>query len=158
MNYKMLFRGDYITAVEFDGREPVFTIKGVKLASLEGEDGKKKIKGIVALQETDRGWVLCRTNGICLAAMFGEETNAWIGKRVTLHAVEVQVGPTKQPGIRIKGSPDLERPLRVSVKLPRKRAFSMTMQPTGKNAANASLPEEPVEGEGGDEPAAQGAA
>jgi hypothetical protein len=57
--------------------------------------------------------------------MFGPSVKAWIGKNVTLYAQpDVFRG---EPGIRVWGSPDLERDLVVQVKLPKRKAFSMTM-------------------------------
>jgi len=144
MDYRKMFKGDYIAAVEFEGREPTFTIKAVaivRLASLgpvEGESAKggakERDRGVISFAETDRGWVLNRTNAECLVAMWGAETDAWIGKRVTLHALPVKVGGKDDLGIRIKGSPDLTAPVHAVVKLPRKRPVTMVLQPTGRPA------------------------
>lgn len=126
-----MFKGDFISAVEFNGKEPTMTIADVRLVSMEDEKTKgSKDKGTVFFKEQSRGWVLNKTNAICLAAMFGEETAAWNGKRVTLKSQDVKFGPDTVPGIRIVGSPDLKEKLSVEVKLPKKRAFTMELIPT----------------------------
>ncbi len=89
-----------------------------------------KDKGIVFFNETPRGLVLCKTNAMLAAAMFGDDTNAWLGKRITLFAMDVKVGPEMKPGIRIKGSPDLKQAMTVEIKLPKRKAFKMQLVPT----------------------------
>lgn len=133
IDYRALFKGDYISAVEFAGKRPTLTIAEVRLVPLPDEKtGRDKDKGVVFFRGQARGWVLCKTNAICLAGMFGPQTGQWVGKRVTLYACEVQFGREKVPGIRVLGSPDLQRDVRVEVKLPRKKPFIMTMQCTGR--------------------------
>ncbi len=127
MNVLAAFKGDYIAAVEFEGKTPTVTIDHVKLVKLEGEDGKLRERPVVYFRETPRGWVLCRTTAQALAAMFGNETDRWTGKRVTLHAVEVQVGREKKPGIRVKGSPDLTAPVSFELRLPRRKPQTITL-------------------------------
>lgn len=150
MDWRALFKGAYLTAVEFSGRQPTFMIRGVDTIDLEQEDGQTKPKAVVFFEDgkgdgysgCDRGWVLCKTNAMCIAAMFGNETDAWAGKRVTLFATDVQVGKEKKPGIRVKGSPDIKAPITTSIKLPKKRAFPMTLSPTVKRTATAQQVDE----------------
>lgn len=140
MLWKAMFKGDYISAVEFGQKQPTMTISNVELLKLEQEDGRQKERGVIHFKETPRGWVLNRTNATCLAAMFGDETDDWAGKRVTLFATMVQVGRAKEAGIRVKGSPDIPRPISVEVKLPRRKPSVMRMEVTGKKV---SPPPEP---------------
>jgi hypothetical protein len=135
MNWEAMFASDYIRAVDFGSRVFNGEISEVRLCKMEDEKtGKEKDKGVVFFKGQPKGWVLCKTNAICLAAMFGPETTGWAGKRVTLFSAEVSVGKEKKPGIRVRGSPDLPKPLAVEIKLPRKKAFTMKMQVTGKPA------------------------
>jgi hypothetical protein len=136
VDYRSLFKGAYLAAVEFGGRTPTFTVANVKIVALEGEDGKSKDRGVVYFSETDRGLVLCKTNAILIAGMFGNDTDGWTGKRITLHATEVALGRERVLGVRVKGSPDLAEPVDVSVKLPKKKAAIVRMEKTtsGKGA------------------------
>jgi hypothetical protein len=68
--------------------------------------------------------------------MFGRDTGEWIGKRVTLFASEWN----GEPCIRIKGSPDIEKPVTFELKLPRKKPRATTMLVTGKGAAKDAGP------------------
>lgn len=137
MHYLALFKGDYITAVEFGGKCPTMTIARVEEVGLEGDDGKVKTKGVVWFRETPRGFVLNRTNATCIAAMFGDETEDWSGKRITLHAQPVKLGPKTVPGIRVKGSPDLDRPVVAEVKLPRRKPRKIRLEVTGNGRAES---------------------
>ncbi len=153
MNYKEFFKGDYIAAAEMElGKPTTLTIKEVRKVRLEsmgpvdGEGGgekKERDRGVVYFRETDRGWVLNRTNAECLVAMWGMETNAWLGKRVTLYATPVRVGKKTEPGIRVKGSPDLTAPMMATVQLPRRRPQQIELVPTGRPAAPAQQQQQP---------------
>lgn len=143
MLWQAMFKGSYLAAVEFGNRQFTAEIESVKLVKLEAEDGSQKDKGVVYFKGHDRGWVLCKTNAMCVAAMFGDDTSAWVGKSVTLYSTMVQVGREKKPGIRVKGSPDLSAPVQCEVRLPRKKPFKVPLVPTGK----APPPPKPVEDE-----------
>ncbi len=141
MKWQTMFKGDYLTAAEFAGRQPTFTISAVVPCMLEDDTGKMKQKGSVKLQESTRPWVLCKTTAMCLAAMFGDEANNWVGKRVTLFEdPNVRVGKEVVGGIRVLGSPDLPAPKSVSIKLPRKKAFVVTLQKTVPRAVTGAAP------------------
>lgn len=140
-NIFSFFKGEFITAVELGEKKPTLTISHVKAVKLEDDKGKMKNRPVVFFSETDRGLVLCRTNALCLAAMFGEETDSWPGKKVTIHSEMVQVGPERKPGVRLSGSPNLTAPVKVQVKLPRRKAFVVTLTPTGKSATPVPAPE-----------------
>ena len=141
MDVMLGFLGEYITAAEIVGKTPTLTINKItseKVESLKKDDeaaGKMKDRIIVYFSEgkSGRGWLLNRTNAECLRALFdSRETNDWLGKRVTLHAVNVRVGPKMEPGIRVKGSPDITEPITFDLRLPRKRPIATTLVPTGK--------------------------
>ena len=123
MDYREFLIGDYIAAVEMGDKTPTLTITKVvkdKLESLKNP-GKQVTKGIIHFKEIDRMWVLNTTNAHCIAGMFGNETDGWCGKRVTLYAEMVSVGQKKELGIRVKGSPDIDREITVTVQLPRRK-------------------------------------
>lgn len=145
MDMGLGFLGTYITAAEIGASTPTLTISRVLLEKVEsmkatGDDlgaGKMKDRIVVYFKESksDRGWLLNRTNAECLKEMWGRETEAWVGKRVTLCTQQVRVGPKVEPGIRVKGSPELESPRTFDLRLPRKKPTPYTLHPTGKTAA-----------------------
>lgn len=132
MHYRRLFIGDYLQATEFDGRTPTFTIDNIVIKNLPSlkNEGEEQSKGVVYFKEMKRGWVLSRTSGEQVAAMFGPQIDAWIGKRVTLRAEAVQVGKKMDMGIRVVGSPDIAKPVDFELCLPRKKPKKMRLIPT----------------------------
>lgn len=141
MDMGLGFLGTYITAAELVGKEPTLTIERVtleKVESLKATDdeggGKMKDRIIVYFKESrgGRGWLLNRTNAECIKELWGRETNDWIGHKLTLHTAQVRVGPKIEPGIRVKGSPELDEPRSFELKLPRKKPIRTTLLPTKK--------------------------
>jgi hypothetical protein len=123
-NFDQLYPGRFIKAGELNGKKVTVTIRDVDLEELQGEDGKAKAKAIVYFRETEKALVACKTNGICLKAMFGPTLADWIGKRVTIFP-DTWNG---EPCIRVWGSPDIEADLDVMVTLPRRRPFKKTLK------------------------------
>lgn len=146
MDANALLSSDYIKAADLGGRfpaEPTWKIVRIDLEEMESikKAGKMVSKGIVYMDGAREGWVMNRTNVECLKAMFGGDTDAWIGKRITLCAETVQVGPKKDRGIRVKGSPDITEPVTARWQPPRKAPISRTMVPTGRqNGSQRQLP------------------
>jgi len=137
LTYDALFPGRFIKAGEMDGKPVTLTIKDVYVDKIEGEDGREKPQAVVSLRETGREWALNRTNGICLRALFGDRVDDWIGKKVTVYP-ERDTSGLSDSGvcIRVLGSPHLDKPLTIEVKLPRRKPLKRTLKPTGKNGSN----------------------
>jgi hypothetical protein len=131
-----LYPGRFLKAADFKGKPVTLTISEVKIEELIGEKGPQ-IKGVISFDKTEKQWALNKTNGLCLKDMFGKKVQQWVGKRVTLF-------PSQWNGddcIRVWGSPDIEEEHEVTIALPRKRPFQMTMHKTETKKATA--PEQP---------------
>ncbi len=147
MDVGLGFLGTYITAAELIGKTPTLTISRVELEEVESlkvnDDqgaGKTKDRWVIYFAESKkpRGWLLNRTNAECLKEMWGRDVKDWVGKKVTLYATNVRVGPKMEPGIRVKGSPELQEPRTFDLKLPRKKPTPYTLHPTGKAPATGA--------------------
>lgn len=154
MDMGLGFLGTYITAAELVGKEPTLTIGKITLEKVEslkvsddGGAGKVKDRVIVYFRESkgERGWLLNRTNAECLKELWGRETDNWIGHQITLYTTQVRVGPKMEPGIRIKGSPELDKPRTFDLRLPRKKPTPMTLIKTGNGAGKRpGAPQQPA--------------
>lgn len=142
-NFDQLYPGRFLKAGEFEGKKVTLTITDAFVEDLEGETGVKP-KAIVTFKETPKALVACKTNGLCLKGMFGSAIADWVGKRVTLFP-DTWNG---EPCIRVFGSPDIDAPIGVEIKLPKRKPFTKTMQPTGR--ANAKPPAAPTREPGQD--------
>ena len=133
-----LYPGRFLKAGNLQGKHVTLTIAGVDREALVGDDGKEQTKATMQFAETKMGLVLCKTNGICIRAMFGPELAAWKGKRLTLMP-DTWNG---EPCIRIAGSPDIAADMTVSVQLPRRKASTrrLTKTQAGKPAQPQQAP------------------
>lgn len=142
MDMMLGFVGQYISAAELGEKAVTVTIGRVALEKVEQlkEDGstggklKDRIVVYFANSKSDRGWLLNRTNAEAINELWGRDTDDWIGHRITLHAQMVRVGPKSEPGIRVKGSPELGENRTFMLKLPRRRPQPYTLVPTGAQA------------------------
>jgi hypothetical protein len=143
VDWDQLYPGRFLKAGEFLGRKVTLTIADVILDELEGEKGKE-VKGCISFKETEKQIPVNKTNGICIKAMFGRKIPDWIGKRITLYPGTVESGGMKgEPAIRVWGSPDIAHDFDVSVQLPKKKAFSVTLHKTTKEKTAPAGAREP---------------
>lgn len=137
MDFEALFPGRFIKAAEFKGREVTLTISALDLVDLPQDTGPEKARGVISFRESKKQWVLNRTNAVCLKEMFGRETDAWLGKRVTLYPAQASFGRERVLAVRVKGSPDIAAPVDAEIKLPRRKPVQMRLVPTGKKQGSA---------------------
>ncbi len=136
VDWDELYPGRFIKAGDFKGKNVTLTISFVKIEELVGDKGPQ-IKGVIGFEKTEKHWALNKTNGLCLKAMFGRKVQDWVGKRVTLFA-SMWDG---EQCIRVFGSPELKQDMPVTIALPRKRPFEMTMHAgSGKSGVTSSAP------------------
>ena len=132
LTYDALFPGRFIKAGEMGDKPATLTITSVYLDHLEGEDGREKPQAVVGFSETKREWALNKTNAQCLVAMWGPQSDDWLGKHVTLIAERDPSG-LSDSGVclRVKGSPDITKAIKAQIKLPRRRPQERVLVPTG---------------------------
>jgi hypothetical protein len=131
MNVNDMFESRFIRPKDLDGREWTLTIAQVRSEELPSRFGPERLKWILAFAGAKKGLVLNVTNARCLAAMWGDESDGWVGKRVTLYPTEFE----GKSAIRVRGSPDLAAPVDVLLVLPKRRPFTLRMEVTAAPAA-----------------------
>lgn len=140
MDYALMFPGRFLKAADFLGKTVTLTIKAVRVEELPQDGGGNKVKGIVGFAETKKELVLNRTNAECFRTLWGRETDAWMGQKVSLYPA-VWNG---EPAIRVKGAPHLTEPVSVEIKLPKRKPIHMTLHPTGNGKSKPAPAPEPV--------------
>jgi hypothetical protein len=142
------FKGEHISAAEMGERRPTFTIARITTLRMDDEKKKREVdKPAIWFKEIERSWLYCKTSGHSIAAMFGKDDSAWIGKRITLYAdPDVRFGSEQVGGIRVAGSPDIEKEIKIRVKFPKKKPIEIVLTPTAAPAttkqAQKSAPDE----------------
>lgn len=102
-----LFPSKWLSAAELvdedgDAADMILTIKTCKLESLEVPGQPAVEKPVLYFEEIEKGFVLNKTNGKSIAALYGNDTDDWEGKPVTLYATEVNFQGTMTPTIRVR--------------------------------------------------------
>lgn len=115
MHYKLLFPGKYLKACDLRGKDVTLTIcpeRGVRPEAVQGRGGGKKKKAVMYFiecaakakkdGEEEKALILNVTNGMTIAGLYGEETDAWKGQRITLYPDRTNFGPDRVDCIRIR--------------------------------------------------------
>ena len=67
------------------------------------EVGAAKVKkGVIIVQEFNRGMILNKTNSRTIAGLLGADTDAWIGKQIVIYRSETSFENKTVPCIRVK--------------------------------------------------------
>lgn len=128
MHYKVIFPSVHLESADIppNGSLTVRIVR-VEQTAVEGDKGAKSFKALIGFEGPEwlpkSTWVAPVTVCRCIAAMFGDDTDGWIGKRVTLTAQVVDAFGDKVPAVRPVGSPDIAKGLRVTVPKGRGKAY-----------------------------------
>ena len=108
MKRKDIFKGKYLAVADLDGKEWIVKISGARLEEL-GQDEDKESKLILYFDEPDKGMVCNVTNFDTIEALYGEDTEDWIGKTIMLYIdPKVRFKGKITPGLRVKEVPPRE--------------------------------------------------
>ena len=99
MKLNDLYPSRFLKADDLDGKEVTYTISDVAMEEIGQE---RERKPVLSFKDSNKSMVLNKTNGLAIAAMYGEDTKAWAGKAVTLKAVRVPFGGKLVDSIRVK--------------------------------------------------------
>lgn len=80
---------------------PVLTISHVK-EEVIGQGAQADKKWILFFEEEEKGLVLNRTNINTIADLYGDDTDDWEGKKVTLFATQVDFQGKQVDAIRVR--------------------------------------------------------
>lgn len=107
MDYRAMFEGKYLGAwnlIDDDGtrREVTVTIESVTAEQIVGEGGKKTKKPVIRYVGKELPMVIGKTVAKTIAAMYGNDTRMWLGKRVTIYPATTEVGCETRDCIRVR--------------------------------------------------------
>lgn len=99
MQANKLCPAPHLEAADLNGQEVEVTIAKVGFAQVGAEQVEK---GVIYFAEFDRGFVVNRTNIKRIIAWHGNETDAWIGKKLMLYESEAEFNGQTVPCIRVR--------------------------------------------------------
>lgn len=105
MNINEAFPSNYLKATDLQGREVSVIISNVTMEKL-GNDTRM----ILYFQGKQKGMVCNKTNAFNISMMYGEDTDGWIGKSVTLFSAWVAYQDKTVQGLRIKSAATVSSP------------------------------------------------
>ena len=83
------FPSRFLKADDLNGKNVIVTIEGATIEEI-GQGQNKEQKLIVAFVGKEKALVCNKTNANTIAKLWGDDTDMWIGKKVTLMAREVE--------------------------------------------------------------------
>jgi hypothetical protein len=98
------FPSQYLSSADIAGREVRVIIEHIAQETV-GMDDDQRQKPVMYFKNGTKGLVLNATNWDTLAGSYGEESDDWIGKPVTLHVERVLYKGKATQGIRMKIPP-----------------------------------------------------
>jgi len=84
-DYRSFFDRDYIAAFDLNGKDQTVTISKVEGRTLTGNNGRKDKKPVIFFEGREKGLALNKTNSKTIASMYGNNTDTWVGKSLTLY-------------------------------------------------------------------------
>lgn len=101
-HYRSMFDNAYIGAWDIPtGRDAVVTIKKITGGTLKSQRGTDR-KPIAFFEGKKKGMVLNKTNCKTIAAMYGDDTDAWIGKQIAIYASTTTAGGETVACLRVR--------------------------------------------------------
>lgn len=101
MRISQLFPSKYVKAADLNGKPVTLTIAKLVVEEM-GHGAEKERKPVLYFEKATKGLVLNRTNAMTIAGLYGDESNEWAGKRVTIYPTRVRAFGTMQDAIRVR--------------------------------------------------------
>lgn len=98
MRVSQAYPSKYLSAPDLQNREHTLTISRTVMEDI----GQNEHKPIVFFQGANKGLVLNKTNANNIAAIYGDETDSWTGKQITLFTAWVDFQGRSVEAIRVR--------------------------------------------------------
>jgi hypothetical protein len=141
-HWRSLVESKYLSHFELKGNDVTVTIKAVRLSEVIGSGGKKSKKALMTFEGKEKGAVMGVTCLSAIAGIYGDDTDGWVGKRITLYPTTTEASGKTVGTIRIRPT---------APAAPRGRQAA----PSAPAAPVASTPEREPGDDRGDEPSAE---
>lgn len=83
-HYRLLYPSEFLNAPDLQDKEVTVTIEKITVEEVRGGDGKKQVKPVLYMKGAKKKFPLPKTCAKVIAARYGKDTDAWIGKTITL--------------------------------------------------------------------------
>ena len=100
-NINDLYPSKYLKASDLQGREFHLVINNIQVETL-GTGDRAQQKPVIYFQGAQKGMALNRSNADEIANVYGLDTDAWIGKRITLYPSTTRFANQVVPCIKVR--------------------------------------------------------
>ena len=101
MKISQLFPSKYVKAADLNGKTVTLTIAKLVVEEL-GHGTEKERKPVLYFQKATKGLVLNRTNAMTIAGLYGDESDDWEGKRISIYPTRIRAFGSMQDTIRVR--------------------------------------------------------
>lgn len=102
MDFLTLFPSKYLAAADLRGQDRVVQVS--KIVGAEEVGQAKEKRPVLYFSGVEKGMVLNKTNAKRIAKLYGNNTDGWIGKSVTLYPSECDFRDEVVPCLRVRDS------------------------------------------------------
>jgi hypothetical protein len=100
MHYKSWFPSKYICAEDLNGQTVPCVIERITVEAMQGNEAERR--PVLYFRSRTKGLVLNRTNADRIAAMYGSDTDAWLGQEIYIYPSETDFRGETVPCVRVK--------------------------------------------------------
>lgn len=107
MDISECFPSKYVGHADLHGQDVSVAVRSVALEDINQDDAERSgrsQKPVLYFQDMVKGLVLNKTNASRIAAMYGPETDHWIGRTITLYTAETEFGGKPVKCVRVRES------------------------------------------------------
>ena len=96
------FSSGSLKAEELQGRDVTLTIRGAEIKIFKDDGGGPEKKLAVQFAKTDKELICNKTNREIIATLYGDDTDEWLGKKITLYPTRVAYQGKMTNAIRVR--------------------------------------------------------
>lgn len=98
------FPSKYVAAADLEGRDPaVMIIRACIMENVAPPDAPVEEKPVLYFEKANRGVVLNKTRAAVVAALYGDETDHWNGKSITVFSDMTMYMGKSMPCVSLRG-------------------------------------------------------
>lgn len=102
MKMSAVFPSKYVRAADLNGKTVTLTIQKCVMEEMMNHSKEKERKPVLYFRNATKGLVLNRTNGMIIANLYGDETDEWVGRKISIYPTKVKAFGELQDAIRVK--------------------------------------------------------
>ena len=101
-HYKLMYPSEYLNAADLDGKEHRVVIEAVKIEEVPDPNGQKKPKPVMTFKDRKKRMPLPKTCAKVIAAKYGNKTEDWGGKTITIYPTTCLAFGSEFECVRVK--------------------------------------------------------